>query len=115
MVYLRASREDIAQGIIHRRVLLNTEVGRAKIKGIGSERLRKDRALSYIIRYQSSANVEDLEAFNQLGRRWIAVWNDADMYNNLINVERYLGQQKNARALREEARRLYPEDRRFSS
>lgn len=83
--------------------------------GIGSERLRKDRALSYIIRYQSSANVEDLEAFNQLGRRWIAVWNDADMYNNLINVERYLGQQKNARALREEARRLYPEDRRFSS
>jgi hypothetical protein len=37
------------------------------------------------------------------------------MYNNLINVERYLGQQKNARALREEARRLYPEDRRFSS
>jgi hypothetical protein len=35
------------------------------------------------------------------------------MYNNLINVERYLGQQKNARALREEARRLYPEDRRF--
>ena len=83
--------------------------------GIGSERLRKDRALSYIIRYQSSANVEDLEAFNQIGRRWIAVWNDADMYNNLINVERYLGQQKNARALREEARRLYPEDRRFSS
>lgn len=83
--------------------------------GIGSERLRKDRALSYIIRYQSSANVEDLETFNQLGRRWIAVWNDADMYNNLINVELYLGQQKNARALREEARRLYPEDRRFSS
>jgi O-antigen polymerase len=41
--------------------------------GIGSERLRKDRALSYIIRYQSSANVEDLEAFNQLGRRWIVV------------------------------------------
>lgn len=81
--------------------------------GIGSERLRKDQALSYIIRFQSSGDLQDLQLFSRLARRWIATWNDADVYNNLINVEQYLGQQQDARTLREEANRLYPDDTRF--
>jgi|AGFT01.1.fsa_nt_gi Lipid A core - O-antigen ligase and related enzymes len=81
---------------------------------MGSERLLKDRALSWIVRYQSSGNPDDLQRFCRLGRRWIATWSDPDIYHNLINVEQFLGNESYARQLRSEAQRLYPEDPRFS-
>jgi len=83
--------------------------------GIGTERLRKDQMLSYIVRYQTSGNVENLQHFSALARRWLATWCDEDIYHNLINVERYLGNEKLALQLAEEAHRLYPDDPRFSS
>ncbi|WP_368540798.1 PglL family O-oligosaccharyltransferase [Enterobacter soli] len=91
-----------------------SRVLRLRETGIGTERLRKDRALSYIVRYQKSGNVEDLQRFSLLADRWLATWSDADIYNNLINVERYLGNEKHAIQLAEEAHRLYPEDARFA-
>lgn len=81
--------------------------------GIGTERLRKDQALSYILRYQRSGDVSDLQMFNKLGSRWIRTWNDADMYNNLINVKQFIGGHANSIALKDEAHHLYPDDLRF--
>ena len=98
----QASPEDYAG-----RVLTLTETG------IGTERLRKDQALSYIVRYQKSGNVEDLQQFSTLARRWLTTWTDADIYHNLINVEHYLGNEKLALQVADEAHRLYPDDPRF--
>ncbi|WP_333012617.1 PglL family O-oligosaccharyltransferase [Kluyvera sichuanensis] len=82
--------------------------------GIGIERLRKDRALSYIVRYQSDGNVDDLHQFDRMATRWLKTWCDADMDNNLINVRQFLGNNEGALKLKREAHHLYPEDPRFS-
>ena len=83
--------------------------------GIGTERLRKDKALSYILRYQKSGNVDDLQQFSDRAHRWLATWCDADIYHNLINVDRYLGNEASASQLHDEAHRLYPYDPLFFS
>lgn len=81
--------------------------------GLGIERIRKDRALALIVEYQHSGDRRALLAFTAQAGNWLDIWVDADMYDNLINVNLFLGNTFAGQTLKYEALRLFSEDSRF--
>ena len=81
--------------------------------GLGIERLKKDRAQALIVEYQHSGNRQALLAFTVQAGNWLNIWVDDDMYDNLINVNLFLGNTFAGQTLKSEAQRLFSEERRF--
>lgn len=94
-----------------------THIQQLKNTGIGTEELLLCQAQSWIVHYQMARegekNLQDLQKFRSLALFWLDTWIDVDMYSNLINVDEYLGNQREAMALKSEAHRLFPWDNRF--
>lgn len=91
----------------YKRVLSLPEVG------IGSERLRRVKAEALIVDYQQNNNVGQLVLFSSRAISWLETWNDADMYDNLIEVSYFLGKQAQGDSAKKEAARLFVADTRF--
>ncbi|HFZ8995714.1 TPA: Wzy polymerase domain-containing protein [Citrobacter freundii] len=81
--------------------------------GVGTERLRKDQAEALIVDYQHNSSIDDLVRFSDDGHRWIQTWIDADMYDNLINIDYFLGNARDGNNLKDEARKIFVSDKRF--
>lgn len=90
-----------------------TQVLKLHETGIGTERLRKDKAFSWITHYQNSGNIEDLQIFSSEASRRLNTWMDPEIYYNLITVQHFLGQTENALQIKRKAHQLYPYDPRF--
>lgn len=81
--------------------------------GLGIERLKKDRAQALIVEYQHSGDRQVLLAFTAQADNWLNIWVDDDMYDNLINVNLFLGNTFAGQTLKSEAQRLFSEEPRF--
>lgn len=81
--------------------------------GLGIARLKKDRAQALIVEYQHSGDRQALLAFNAQAENWLNIWVDDDMYDNLINVNLFLGNTFAGQTLKSEAQRLFSKERRF--
>lgn len=81
--------------------------------GLGIERLKKDRAQALIVEYQHSGDRQALLAFTTQAGNWLNSWVDDDMYDNLINVNLFLGNTLAGQALKFEAQRLFSEEPRY--
>lgn len=81
--------------------------------GLGIERLKKDRAQALIVEYQHSGDRQVLLAFTAQADNWLNIWVDDDMYDNLINVNLFLGNTFAGQTLKSEAQRLFSEEARF--
>ena len=83
--------------------------------GLATVRLRKDRAAALIVEYQHSGDINALRCFIPQATRWLDLWVDADMYDNLINVNIFMGNPSTGKLLQLEAGKIFTEDRRFHS
>ena len=81
--------------------------------GLGIERLKKDRAQALIVEYQHSGDRQALLAFTAQADNWLNIWVDDDMYDNMINVNLFLGNTFAGQTLKSEAQRLFSEEPRF--
>jgi O-antigen polymerase len=81
---------------------------------LAENRYQQNLALLDLIRFEKTGNVAVLEDFVLRARRWSQTRIDADMYNNLINVERFLGRYAQAERDRVLAASLFPYDLRFT-
>lgn len=81
--------------------------------GVGTERLRRLNAEALIIDYKHNNDVRALRQFSAVASRWLKTWGDADMYDNLIEVNYFLGNKQTGDSLKREASRLFMQDDRF--
>jgi len=92
----------------------DSELTHLPLPWLAESRYQQDRALLEITRFEKTNNPAALEEFVKRGRRWLQTREDADMYNNLIDVERYLGQEAQTGRDVALAARLFPFDERFA-
>lgn len=78
-----------------------------------NERYVKDIALLNILRFQKTNDNQYLNTYIELSHQWLKTRVDADVYNNLINVEFYLNLNLAAKNDQKEAQLLFPYDKRF--
>lgn len=81
--------------------------------GLETARFRKDRALALIVKYQETGNRQALLVYITQATHWLNSWVDADMYDNLINVEYFMGNAFAGKTLKLEAGRIFTDDHRF--
>lgn len=81
--------------------------------GISTERIRRLKAEALIVDYQHKNNISQLHVFTHDAYDWLRTWEDADMYDNLIKINSFLGRKYSGEHLREEAHRLFVADPRF--
>ena len=81
--------------------------------GLAMARLRKDRAAALIVEYQHSGDIDALRRFVPQATRWLNLWVDGDMYDNLINVNIFMGNPSAGKLLQLEAGKIFTEDKRF--
>ena len=81
--------------------------------GLETARLRKDHALALIVEYQQTGNRQTLSVYIRQATHWLNSWVDADMYDNLINVEFFMGDAFAGKAIKLEAGKIFTDDNRF--
>lgn len=81
--------------------------------GLETARFRKDRALALIVEYQQTGNRQALSMYISQATLWLNLWVDADMYNNVINVDFFMGNTVAGKAFKSEAERIFTDDNRF--
>ncbi len=77
------------------------------------ERYMYDIALLNIVRFQKTADPQALNEFVTISHKWLKIHVDPDMFQNLVSIERYLGFLDLAEKDNNEARYLFPYDKRF--
>ena len=81
--------------------------------GLETARFRKDHALALIVEYEQTGNRQALSMYISQATRWLNLWVDADMYNNVINVDFFMGNAIAGKAFKSEAERIFTDDNRF--
>lgn len=81
--------------------------------GLETVRFRKDRALALIVEYQQAGNRQALLLYISQATRWLNLWVDADMYDNVINVYYFMNNADAGNAFKSEAKRIFTDDNRF--
>ena len=81
--------------------------------GIGTERFRRLQAEALIVDYQHNNNTAKLRQFSVISERWLNAWVDADIYDNLIKVAYFFSNNIAGNKLKDEAHKIFTEDKRF--
>ncbi|HGH5979076.1 TPA: Wzy polymerase domain-containing protein [Kluyvera georgiana] len=113
VVALTLRQQNLLTGFERHPQRYEVEVLAMRESGLGIARVRQDRALAQIVRYQSTGDRAALTEFIRQGNDWLTTWVDADMYDNLINVNLFLGTTFAGKTLKTEAARIFTEDARF--
>lgn len=78
-----------------------------------NERYTRDMASLNILRFQHSYDKQYLTNYIEISHRWLLTRVDADLYENLTEMERYLHLTEAEESDSREARSLFPYDQRF--
>lgn len=88
-------------------------ITRLSFTWLAYDRIQHDLALLGIVRFGRTHNVINLQESVIRTRELLKTRTDADMYNNMINMQYYLGAIKQANLDRKDAEELFPYDKRF--
>ena len=81
--------------------------------GLGEEHRQKAMLSVYLLDWQRTGNTAYLKAYVRAAHRWLGLWGDVDVRRNLIRVEHYLGEERQAEQDRTQSQQRYPSEPAF--